>query len=42
MWDVNYGGAAAVSVLSAIPTALIAIIFRKQLIEGFTAGAVKG
>jgi ABC-type maltose transport system permease subunit len=31
-----------VAVLSALPTVLMAIVFRKQLIQGLTAGAVKG
>ncbi len=38
----NYGGAAAVAVLSALPTILMAVAFRRQLIQGLTAGAVKG
>jgi ABC-type glycerol-3-phosphate transport system permease component len=38
----NYGGAAAVAVLSALPTIVMAIVFRRQLIQGLTAGAVKG
>ena len=42
LYDTNYGGAAAVAVLSALPTVLMAIVFRKQLIQGLTAGAVKG
>ncbi|MFP4442411.1 MAG: carbohydrate ABC transporter permease [Spirochaetia bacterium] len=42
LYDTNYGGAAAVAMLSALPTIILAIIFRKQLISGLTAGAVKG
>jgi multiple sugar transport system permease protein len=42
LYDTNYGGAAAVAMLSAMPTIVLAIIFRKQLISGLTAGAVKG
>jgi 4-aminobutyrate aminotransferase-like enzyme len=34
--------AAAVAVLSALPTVFMAIAFRRQLIQGLTAGAVKG
>lgn len=40
--NMNYGGATAVAVLSAIPTIFLAILFRKQIIRGLTAGAVKG
>jgi len=42
MRQLNYGGATAVAVLSAIPTVLLAVIFSRQLIVGLTAGAVKG
>jgi multiple sugar transport system permease protein len=42
LYDTNYGGAAAVAVLSALPTVFMAIAFRRQLIQGLTAGAVKG
>ena len=42
IYQTNYGGAAAVAVLSALPTAVMAIAFHKQLIQGLTAGAVKG
>ena len=42
IYQTNYGGAAAVAVLSALPTVIMAIAFRRQLIQGLTAGAVKG
>jgi len=42
LYDTNYGGAAAVAMLSALPTTLMAVLFRKQLISGLTAGAIKG
>jgi ABC-type glycerol-3-phosphate transport system permease component len=42
LYDTNYGGAAAVAILSAIPTTIIALIFKKQLVSGLTAGAIKG
>ncbi len=42
VYKTDFGGAAAVAVLSALPTVLMAIAFRKQLIQGLTAGAVKG
>ena len=42
LYNIDYGGATAVAVLSALPTIIVAVIFRKQLIVGLTAGAVKG
>lgn len=38
---VNYGGAAATAVISAVPTVLLVLIFRRFLIQGLTEGAVK-
>lgn len=40
--SVNYGGAAAVAVLSALPTVIIALLFRKYLIRGLIEGGIKG
>ena len=40
--QMNYGSATAVAVLSSIPTILLAVVFRKQLIEGLMSGATKG
>jgi len=40
--NIDYGGATSVAVLSALPTIVVAVIFRKQLVVGLTAGAVKG
>jgi len=42
LYQIDYGGATAVAVLSAIPTILLALIFRKNLMQGLTAGAIKG
>lgn len=42
LYHIDYGGATAVAVLSAIPSVLSALFFRKQLIRGLTAGAIKG
>ena len=38
---INYGGAAATAVISAVPTVLLVIIFRRFLIRGLTEGSVK-
>ena len=38
---INYGGAAATAVISALPTVLLVIVFRRFLIRGLTEGAVK-
>jgi len=42
LYQIDYGGATAVAVLSAIPTILLALIFKKNLVQGLTAGAIKG
>jgi len=42
LYQIDYGGATAVAVLSAIPTILLALIFRKNLVQGLTAGSIKG
>ena len=42
MYEVNYAGAAAVSVLSSIPTVALALLFRNYLVQGLLEGAVKG
>jgi len=34
IYEINYGGAAATSVLSALPTILIVLVFRNYLIKG--------
>jgi multiple sugar transport system permease protein len=39
--NVNYGGAAAAAVLSAFPSVLLALIFRRYLVRGLTEGAIK-
>ena len=41
LYEVNYGGAAAVSVLSSLPTVLLALIFNKYVVSGLLEGAVK-
>jgi ABC-type glycerol-3-phosphate transport system permease component len=41
-FSTDYSLVLAGTMLSAIPTVIIFILLRKQLIEGLTAGAVKG
>lgn len=38
---VNYGGAAATAVISAVPTVMLVLVFRRFLIRGITEGSVK-
>lgn len=38
---VNYGGAAATAVISAVPTVFLVLVFRRFLIRGITEGSVK-
>lgn len=40
-YEINYGIISAVGIISIIPPALIAIIFRKLLISGLTSGTLK-
>lgn len=40
--SVDYGGAAAVSVISGFPTVILALLFRKYLIRGLVEGGIKG
>lgn len=42
LYDTNFAGAAGVSVLSSLPTVILALIFRKYIIKGLLEGAVKG
>lgn len=41
-YTVNYGMIAAAGLISVLPPALVAILFRRFLISGLTSGAVKG
>jgi len=40
--EIPYGDIAAASIIVTIPVILIALIFQKRMVEGMTAGAVKG
>lgn len=42
VYTTNFGGAAAVSVISALPVVIIVLVFRKYLLRGLAEGAVKG
>jgi ABC-type glycerol-3-phosphate transport system permease component len=42
MHFVDFGGSAACAVLSALPTILLMIIFRKHFVKGLLEGAIKG
>ncbi len=42
IYEINYSGAAATAVTSALPIVLLTVLFRKNLIEGLIEGAVKG
>ena len=39
---VNFGGAAATAIISAMPTIVVVLVFRKYLLKGLLEGAVKG
>ena len=41
-YNVNYAGIAAYSVLIIIPELIIYALFQNSIVEGMTAGAVKG
>ncbi len=40
--EIPYGDIAAASIVVTIPVVLIALIFQRRMVEGITAGAVKG
>jgi multiple sugar transport system permease protein len=40
--EIPYGEIAAASIIVTLPVILIALIFQKRMVEGMTAGAVKG
>ena len=41
-FNVNYAGIAAYSVMIIIPELIVYALFQKSIVEGMTAGAVKG
>jgi multiple sugar transport system permease protein len=40
--EIPYGEIAAASIIVTIPVILVALVFQKRMVEGMTAGAVKG
>jgi len=42
LYQIDYGGATAVATISGIPSVILALVFRRYLVSGLTAGAVKG
>ena len=42
LFDIPYGPIAAATVLGTLPLVLLVLIFQRQIVQGLTAGAVKG
>ena len=42
LFDIPYGPIAAATVLGTIPLVILVLIFQRQIVQGLTAGAVKG
>ncbi|MHC1770551.1 MAG: carbohydrate ABC transporter permease [Flexilinea sp.] len=42
IYTTNFGGAAAVSIISTLPVVIIVFVFQKYLLRGLAEGAVKG
>ena len=42
LFDIPYGPIAAATILGTLPLVLLVLIFQRQIVQGLTAGAVKG
>ena len=42
LFDIPYGPIAAATVLGTLPLVIIVLVFQRQIVQGLTAGAVKG
>jgi multiple sugar transport system permease protein len=42
LFDIPYGPIAAATVLGTLPLAILVLVFQRQIVQGLTAGAVKG
>jgi ABC-type glycerol-3-phosphate transport system permease component len=42
IYSINYGAQAAASILVTVPLVLLVFVFQRRLVEGLTAGALKG
>jgi multiple sugar transport system permease protein len=42
LFDIPYGPIAAATVLGTIPLVILVLVFQRQIVQGLTAGAVKG
>ncbi len=42
LFDIPYGAIASATVLGTFPLALLVLVFQRKIVEGLTAGAVKG
>ncbi|MCC0177508.1 carbohydrate ABC transporter permease [Waterburya agarophytonicola K14] len=42
LFDIPYGSIAAATVLGTLPLVILVLIFQRQIVQGLTAGAVKG
>ena len=42
LFDIPYGPIAAATVLGTLPLVILVLVFQRQIVQGLTAGAVKG
>ena len=42
MFEIPYGPIAAATVLATLPLVLLVLLFQRRIVQGLTAGAVKG
>ena len=42
LFDIPYGSIAAATVLGTLPLVILVLVFQRQIVQGLTAGAVKG
>ena len=42
LWDIPYGSIAAATILGTLPLVILVLVFQRRIVQGLTAGAVKG
>ncbi|MGK7937745.1 MAG: carbohydrate ABC transporter permease [Xenococcaceae cyanobacterium] len=42
LWDIPYGSIAAATILGTFPLVILVLVFQRRIVQGLTAGAVKG
>ena len=42
LWEIPYGSIAAATILGTLPLVILVLVFQRRIVQGLTAGAVKG